>query len=210
MPTFDNRPPADSSSAGLRLIRTPAGHAIAGHVLSDNLVGCKTHFVGNRTIPCESPTCEPCEAGVPWRWHGYLAVLLDHGNETVLFETTARAAETFAAYFQRYGTTRGAYFKAQRLNNRSNGRVLIQTKPADLEKITLPKAPAVEKLLCHIWNIPEKQVEKTNNRPRPPFQNVRVDRSADELKPSPGPATGIAEACREALAAHTDRSPAPP
>ena len=180
MPKFDSTPPSDLGRSGYRLIRTPANAPLFAHVLSDKLVGCKTHFVGNRTIPCEAPECESCNSGVPWRWHAYLAIVIEATTEIVIFETTARAAAAFSAYHQRYGTTRGCRLKAQRLNNRTNGRVLIQTRPADLAKIVLPPAPDVEKLLCHIWNISEKQVTINERKTRPPHEDIKIDRTTTE------------------------------
>lgn len=177
MPQFTHLPPTDSTQSGLRLLRTPPAHPLTGYVLSDNLTGCRTHFTGNRTIPCEAPDCDACNSGVPWRWHGYLAVLLESTQETIIFETTAKAAQAFAAYYQRYGTTRGCHFKATRANARHNGRVIIQTRPADQAKIALPSAPPVERLLCHIWNIPETQVGLAPHQPRPPFPDITVDRA---------------------------------
>ena len=184
MPHFDNAPPTDLGPSGYRLIRTPAAHAILGHVVSERLTGCRTHFTGNRTIPCESPNCDACNSGITWRWHGYVLLLIDATQELVIFESTARAAAAFTDYYQRYGTTRGAHMKAERLNARSNGRVLIQLKPADLAKINLPKPIPIEKLLCHIWNIPETQVDTPAAMTRPPHQNIRVDRSKPELRPA--------------------------
>lgn len=182
MPSFDSAPPEDLGRSGFRLIRTPTAHALQAHVLSDNLVGCKTHFVGNRTIPCEAPDCESCNSGIGWRWHGYLAIVVDATQEVAIFECTARSAAAFAEYFKRYDTTRGCHFKAQRLNGRPNGRVLIQCKPADLAKVNLPSPPVVQKCLCHIWNIPENQVDTTKHATRPPFKAVHVDRTKPELQ----------------------------
>ena len=180
MPNFDSTPPADLGRSGFRLIRTPAGHPLVGHIISDSLVGCRTHFNNQRTLPCESPNCDCCESGIAWRWHGYVLLLLDATQEVVIFECTARSSESIAAYHQRHGTTRGAHMKASRVNGRNNGRVLIQCKPADLQKITLPPALPVEKLLCHIWNIPENQVSQSDQKPRPPFADTTVDRTQPE------------------------------
>lgn len=185
MPNFTNLPPADSSSPGFRLIRTPAGHPLHAYVLSENLIGCNTHFINNRTVPCDAPDCDPCQNGIGWRWHGYLLVLTANTQETVIFECTARASACFSEYRERYGTTRGAAFKAERLNNRPNGRVLIQAKPADLTKVNLPKAQPVTKLLCHIWNIPPNQVLEPDAMTRPPFKHVRVDRTRPETTVQP-------------------------
>jgi len=95
---------------------------------------------------------------------------------------TAKASDTFTQYYERYGTIRGAAFKAYRLNQKANGRVLIQAKPADLAKVTLAPEPDVQKLLCHIWNIPENQVIQTEHQTRPPAQNLAVDRARAELR----------------------------
>ncbi len=181
MPTFNTRPPTESQSSGYRLLRTPTNHALQALVLSDNILGCNTHFVGNRTIPCENPNCEPCASGISWRWHGYLLVMLDGTHEKAIFEMTARASTGFQEYFQRHTTLRGCKFKASRLNQRNNGRILIQLKQADLTNITLPDALPLEKLLCHIWNIPENQSNASGPKKRPPFDNARIDRSRAEL-----------------------------
>lgn len=202
MPIFDTAPPDDLGRSGFRLLRTPAGSALLAHVLSEQLVGCKTHFVGNRTIPCEAPDCDPCGSGIGWRWHGYLAVIIDATQEVVIFETTAKAAEIFKEYHQRYKTLRGAHIKAQRLNGRPNGRVLIQARPADLAKINLPQPPDLKKLLCHIWNIAPKQVNVAPQRPRPPFKDLQVDRTKPETNSYP---TTVAEMEPELAAAMARR-----
>lgn len=202
MPTFDNRPPADADHSGYRLIRTPPAHALLAHVISENLVGCNTHFVNNRTVPCEAPDCDPCQQGIGWRWHGYLLILIDATQEVAIFETTARASAAFSAHHERYSTLRGAHFKASRINNRQNGRVLIQVKPGDLQRIKLPPPQPVEKLLCHIWNIPPVTVNKTAAKTRPPFDHARVDRLQDpDVIKIDTPAT-VSQGVRAALQQH--------
>ncbi len=154
------------------------------HVLCENMVGCKTHFVGNRTIPCEAPDCESCNSGIAWRWHGYVAIVIDATQEIAIFECTARSAAAFGDYYERYRTTRGCHFKAQRLTARPNGRVMIQCKPSDLAKVNLPNSPDVQRCLCHIWNISPQQVETNDRKPRPPFPDLTIDRSQPETLPT--------------------------
>lgn len=199
MPRFSTEPPPEQDHSGYRLIRTPAAHALLAQIISDNLVGCNTHFTNNRTVPCEQPTCDACQNGIAWRWHGYLLVLTAANQEIVIFECTARASAAFRAHRQTYKTLRGARFKAVRLNQRANGRVLITVKPGDLTRITLPPDQPVEKLLCHIWNIPPATVEKQDHKPRMPFDHATVDRLKDEgVIPLTSPAT-VSEAVRVAM-----------
>lgn len=189
MPQFDNGPPKGLGRSGLRLIRTPAARPVTGYVLSNNLLGCRTHYVGNRTVPCESPSCDACEAGVPWRWHGYLALQLSATTEVVILEITAQAATVFQEYYERHGTLHGAAIKATRLNNRPNGRVIIHAKPADLAKINLPNCPNVAKLLCHIWNVPEPTAEESNHMSRPPARDLKLQTGHDAGPPTIGDLT---------------------
>lgn len=182
MPRFSQEPPRDENRHGFRLIRTPAAGALRAIVASSKLIGCPTHFVGNRTVPCEKPNCSPCNNGISWRWHGYLFVLTQPAKELCIFEMTAAASDPFTAYYERMGTLRGCLFQAQRINAKHNGRVLIQCKPADLNHVELPEAPDVPKLLCHIWNISPQQLDPNPKNPRPPAAAIRIDRDRPELK----------------------------
>ena len=181
MPSWTPTPPDDLGRSGFRLLRTPAGRPLLAYVLSENLTGCNTHFVGNRTVPCEYPKCDPCQNGIGWRWHGYLAIVVAATQEVALFECTAKSSAAFSEYYTRYGTTRGCMFKAERLNAKTNGRVVIQARPADLAKINLPPSPDVQQCLAHIWNLPPNQVETLPHKNRPPFQSVILNRENPEL-----------------------------
>lgn len=206
MPKWQSEPPKDCQRSAFRLMRTPTSRPLQGYVISHQLLGCPTHYVGNRTIPCEAPHCQACESGIGWRWHGYLLVYLDSVSEIIIFEMTAISAQAFNDYYTRYGTLRGCLFKAERQNSRNNGRVLIQTKPGDMTRINLPKDIDLRRLLCHIWNIPPNQIENNPPDTRPPAQTIKLDRHKPELATPPLTPTA---AQRESLAANAStKSPA--
>lgn len=158
MPNWDHSPPPDAARPGLRLTRTPAGRPFRGVVTCERLIGCATHYFNNRTIPCEAPGCAACDEGMSWRWHAYVSCIDLSSHEHVVFELTAAAASRLQEYQGRHGTLRGCDFQASRANNRHNGRVLVVTRPADLNKIALPDAPNIPAVMCHIWNIPTTAV----------------------------------------------------
>lgn len=177
MPNWSNLPPPPDAGTGLRLRRTPPAIPLVAIVTSDDVSGCPTHFRHGRTSPCTAPTCEACAAGHGWRWHAYLAAVDAKSNEHFVFECTAQAAENFVTYRQHYGQLRGCLFQATRVNSNPNGRVLIQTRPADLDKRSLPPAPDVTLIMAHIWNLPAPAVT-TPERQR--GQNrMAVDPDAD-------------------------------
>lgn len=172
MPDFTNSPPTDPRGVGLPLKRCPTMANLVGIVTSSDIIGCPTHFYGGRTVPCEKENCEPCLNGVPWRWHSYCSCWSPSNKVHFLFENTARATEPFVQYRDAHGSLRGCAFRAQRMNSRPNARVFIETKPADLEKITLPDAPDLAAVLSIIWNIPLPQVPTNADRMSVPLSQA--------------------------------------
>ncbi len=182
MPNFSSTPPPDSQESGYRLIRTPPTGKIQAHVISEQLIGCPTHFVGNRTVPCEAPNCDPCDSGLGNRWHGYLLILIESSQEMVVFEMTKKAALTFQDYHKRHGTLRGCHFMATRLNQKANGRVLVTCKTGDLTRVNLPAPKSVERLMCHIWNIAPLQVETRAPTRADTLPGLQIHRDRPELE----------------------------
>jgi hypothetical protein len=69
------------------------------------------------------------------------------------------------------------------MNGRPNARVYIETKPVDLEKLQLPEAPDLEKVLSIIWNIQLPNISTTGllkNVPR--LQVDPTTRSAHHIR----------------------------
>jgi len=170
---FSNEPPETGRRPGIALVRTPGNRPLVAIVTSDDLVGTNTHYYRNRTSPCEGDGCPICAEGLSWRWHGYLSCVDQGTKEHILFEFTAQASDAFRAYRARYGTLRGCLFKATRHAQRYNGRVSIQTRPADLEGKDLPPPVNLKAMLCHIWNISMPEAEILGTVKDHPRINVR-------------------------------------
>lgn len=187
MPTWNNTPPTTADSPALPIRRTPHLGVLQAIVTSVDLLGCDTHFFKGHTMPCERPDCEACGKNIPFRWHGYLACLDARTNVHFIFEMTAQAAEAFIEYRETHKTTRGCLFQAQRLHKRPNGRVIIQTKTAALEKLRLPKAPDLKASMAIIWQLPSHVVVDGGRMKDAP--TVVLNRAAEILKEySPVPA----------------------
>lgn len=154
MLNFSNTPPDDHRGQSLPIRRTPASKPLVAIVTSDDLTGTYTHYWKGHTTPCTGQDCEPCQNGMPYRWHAYLSAVDFQSGLHFLFETTAQAAEHFVEYRNAHGTLRGCCFQARRLNNRPNGRVLIQTKSTDLTQHAIPKQPDVHAALAILWSLP--------------------------------------------------------
>lgn len=176
MPIWTNSLPDDPATLSHRIRRTPCGGKLLGIVTSSDLLGCNTHYFHGRTTPCEAPNCPACDQGLGWRFHAYVSALDPNSNDHFIFEMTALAAEVFVTYKKAHGTLRGCLFQAVRIGTKPNGRVTIQTKPADLQTRQLPEPPDIKSILCVLWNVPTNAAKQaTHHRP---FDRIHIDQTA--------------------------------
>lgn len=146
-------PPNDQLRAAYRIIRTPTSGTIEMLVLSDKIYGVDCHYYQGRTRPHTAPTCEPCDMGFPYRWQGYLAIMLTRLRDLALFEFTAASAAPLIEYYNTNKTLRGVNLKAARVNARPNGRVVLQVTRGDLGLYAAPPPPDVKQILSRIWQV---------------------------------------------------------
>lgn len=177
MPKWMNDPPDEPRGPSFPIIRTPPARPLDAIVTSDDLIGCYTHFWHGSTHPCQAPDCQPCNEGMPFRWHAYLTAVGLQTNLHFIFECTAISATSFTAYRNQMGTLRGCQFRAKRWNNKPNGRILIQTRQADLTERTLPTAPDLKKCMAILWSLPLDDVTT-------PDRNPETDMPRAAIRPS--------------------------
>jgi len=174
MPQWSATPPTPRDHHAFRILRTPRDKPLLAICTCHNVVGAPTHYVNNRTMPCEGPpNCKACAEGNSWRWHGYLSALKAGSHEHFLFEFTAAASDTFKNYMAIYGTLRHCKFTASRSSLRPNGRVVIACQHVDEASVRLPDAPDIRRILCHIWGVPFNDTKEEPGH-RPPFQSVKL------------------------------------
>jgi hypothetical protein len=155
MPAWTNELPSQPEQPGFTLRRTPPDRPLRAVVTCNDLNVCLTHFWGGRTMPCEKPQCDACNAMSPKRAHVYLSAYDLTNREHFIFECTAPAAEPFRDWKRDFTTLRGCLFQASRPKRRRNAQVEILTKPCDLTKITLPLPPDVALAMAVIWRLPQ-------------------------------------------------------
>jgi hypothetical protein len=173
MPRLTNVVPDQNGGFALPLIRVPQGRPLVAVVTSGDLIGCDTHYYGGRTVPCESPVCAACTDGVSFRWHAYLGMFNPSNGHQAILELTAYGARQLLPYREAYRTLRGCCLRAQRNGTRSNGRVLLSCRPADLAHVQLPEPPDILKCLASIWNVPLSSL--TYDRQRFTIPDITLD-----------------------------------
>jgi len=157
MPNWTTTPPTTDEHHAFRILRTPTDQSFEAIVTAVEIAGTYTHYVSNRTIPCEGPPdCEHCQEGHSFRWHGYLSCIVPKTYEHCIFEFTKIPGKTFANYRQIHQEMRGCHFRSSRPSKRINGRVIISCKQYDANRYSLPKPPNIRQILCHIWNVQYK------------------------------------------------------
>jgi len=198
MPVFESTPPKDERGVALSLFRTPSFKPITGIITSHDLVGCYTHFYHGRTTPHEPENCQPCQDGLPYRWHAWVAAISKKPRTHFLFECTAQAAEAFVHYRKAHGTLRGCFFRSQRLTKQPNGRVRIETQQADLSDIVLPQEPDLTVALSIIWNIAAPAIEP---------KGIRKNMPALRISPEPPDALPIGKSNGSVLSRPSGKRP---
>jgi len=156
---FTNAPPKDPRGESLPIVRTPANRALNAIIISPDLLGTRTHFYHGRTLPCDSQNCPACIDGFPWRWHAYLGIWSSSTHRTALLEMTARAVEPIIQYRESHKTLIGCEISCRRATTSPNSRVIVTTRPADLQGIKLPPPPDVMSALSILWNLPQSSLQ---------------------------------------------------
>ena len=163
VPTWTHELPADRKHMGFDLRRTPPDKPLIAIVTAEQMTITATHFWGGRTVPCERPDCEACNASVPYRTHVYLSAFDPKTHDHFIFECTSNAAKAFQEYQKANETLRGCLFSASRPKHTRNGKVVIITRPADLTRVTIPRPPNLILALSVIWRLPTPAIREAYN-----------------------------------------------
>lgn len=162
MDDWESTPPATDSMGGVRLVRTPPSGAARGIILSEELIGRATHYDGRRTVPCQKQRCELCTKGLPWRWHGYVALWLIAQQERVILELTAQASQRLVDHHKSLGSLRGFDIMVCRPKGKANSRIQVVLGTKRQPEALLPPCPDVPTIMCYIWGA--TPTAKHNNR----------------------------------------------
>lgn len=182
MPQWQNDPPPVDKAVPYRIVRVPPAKPLTGIVTCTEIVGCNTHYLRNRTVPCEGPDqCDACAEGHAWRWHAYVSLLLAWSYEHVILELTAAASDPLRNYARNRGSLRGCQLNAHRPSKRPNGRIVVTCKVIDNQHVTLPDPPNIQRILCHVWGVQYKRPELKSIL-KPPAVQMHVDPSDDDAR----------------------------
>lgn len=181
MPEWTHDPPTDAHNYGYRLIRTPPYKVLRCLILSDQIIGTRTHYTKGRTLPCDGPNCAHCQDGHPWRWHAYLAVLAGDQKEKCILELTAQAAEQLQPLIKGYGRLRGMEMITERPSKRPNGRVRIAARMNGTPPNTLPEEPDVTLIMLHIWGLDDRTLDPDDAKK--PFEPKHISQVLDPCAP---------------------------
>jgi hypothetical protein len=154
---FSNTPDVEAQPIGIPIRRTPVSGSAGGIILSDDILGCYTHFWQGRTRPCAGPACNICAEGIARRWHAWFVTKNKHDSHQFLVEVPAGPALALAAWRKENFTLRGWLIKLSRANKKVNGRVIIEMSGPKVDSMLLPPCPDVPGLLLRMWQVKNGQ-----------------------------------------------------
>lgn len=153
---WEDSPSAEQRVRRWTIVRAPEKGKASFLCLSGKLVGCRTHFFGNRTVPCLGRLCAACEAGKEWEWHGYLACVRGGTKAREIVEIRGAVGGQIHDEYCKRRSLRGMMFSLRRNEQRSNGRVVVDfTGWADDMK-QYEEVEGLRKILCTMWRVDER------------------------------------------------------
>lgn len=150
---FDESPPEELGPVGLAIKRAPTLGADVWTILSEQLLGCGTHYYRRRTQPCVGDGCSICADGQPRRWYGWLVGYDVARREKVLVEVPPGVAIALRAYRGQVGNLRGHVIRLSRRNKKENGPVRGEFAAGKFGSELLPPCPDIICLLMRMWQV---------------------------------------------------------
>ena len=152
-PKWTPVPPQPSALPHLPLERIRGGALFRGLITSHSVLGVLTHFMGGRTLACVDGNCPGCEAQMPQRWEGYLAVITPQPTRHIIVALTPGAALGIADSAPDAMMLRGNLLICERSGKRANARLRARIEPTEPYGKVLPPAPDLKAHLLHIWGL---------------------------------------------------------
>lgn len=140
------------SAPPIELLKVKPGSPHQGWVLSDFVLGVKTHWINGRTQPCLGAAggCEGCKVGMSIRKKGYLCVWGGLGGKVSLLEITPKAFDFEAKLYYSSGL-RGMMYRAKRMGSDPKSALRVELSDTAHCPHALPDEVDVQEVLCRIW-----------------------------------------------------------
>ncbi len=140
------------------ITRAPTKGRLTVVLLSLDLIGAPTHYVGGRTTPCRPTDCIGCEAGMSPQMKYYIACHEQQTNGHLILEVTGPQADWFEPLHKQYRTLRGCAIRLFRPSMTPNGRVKFEFVRKLEDSPAMPKNPDVQAIMLRTWQVREDSV----------------------------------------------------
>ena len=162
-----NEVPRDRGAVTLTIRRTPTSGVLGGIILSERILGGKTHYTGRRTASCNGAACKWCERGLANRYHAWLHILQPATNEQGILEMTRAPAEKLQLLQKTRRSLRGIFFKSWRESKKINGKVTVTLEEGKGTQLHLPPEIDLQPTLLRIWGEVSPLIEGQEEPRRP-------------------------------------------
>ncbi len=137
-------------------LKVHPGKGLTAIILSQRVLGVYTHWVGQRSLPCNSRDGEHClvdhRTAGRYRWQGWCAVLPVAGTAPG-FVSLTEAVVKANPYLRTAKTLRGATLHLWRSGENKESKMLCRVSAGDTVRNDLPIPPSTVEFLCRLWNI---------------------------------------------------------
>jgi len=150
-----SKPPAEATSRNYELLRCPKSGKMTAWVVSQEMTGCWTHYLG-KTLPCIGDLeCPACSDGHMRRWYSYVAVIVPGDPRQKILELPAGAAGQVQEFVDRGTQIRGKLITISRTGGKTNGRVKVALAASEAWPENAPEPIDTRTALLHLWRVDE-------------------------------------------------------
>ena len=169
---FRREPSAEKVRCPYEILRCKPATPLDGVVVSSDWVGADLHWWSGKSVLHSERECAACDAGNAYRWYGYFLGVPNGVRVVSIFEFTSRCFAQVSAYYEEFGSLRGAPFRLRRLGKQTNAPLSIAFSESRIPPSSLPEEKPLEPILARLWERNYvRSLEQTAAKNEPPLTN---------------------------------------
>jgi hypothetical protein len=154
--------PAESNIPWHMVISPKGAGKVKATLLADLFTGFWVHWEG-RAMPCnEQHDCPRCQAGLGYRWQGYIAVFDRTNSKRAVLALSEGAARQLLFYQDKYGSLRGLLVESWRKfpTKQNSPQCIVQVGRVEPDEVM--SEHDIMPSLRRMWGLNERFVARQN------------------------------------------------
>jgi len=150
---WSNQPAAEDVVRNFCFVKAQPKKVLRCRILSHDLAVCRLHYWRRRSRGCTDEGCLACAAGNPWRWTGFLLVVLPGETRMKILQVPGFVADQLHGERCRRATLKNLEIELTRKGEQTNSEVFMKVGRQGEGYQYNPRAPELPPILARIWEV---------------------------------------------------------